>query len=119
MIGPVREKLHAAIGVKDYGKLAEAKAEMSALRKEYGIKPLQMFLPILIQVPLQFSGFRLLRNMAELPVPALVRENWLWAQDLTLGDPFYILPVANAAILFLTIKVRSQTSTSPSTHTTP
>lgn len=105
VIGPAREKLTAAYKVKDYRRMAEAKAELSALQKEYGVNPIKMFIPVLIQVPLQFGGFRVLRNMAELPVPALLKENWLWAQDLTLGDPFYILPVANAAVLYLTIKV--------------
>jgi len=107
IIGPVRERLQEAYRAQDHAKMAEAKAEMKALNQEYGIAPMKMFLPVLIQVPLQFGGFRVLRNMAELPVPALVKEHWLWAQDLTLGDPFYILPVANAAILYLTIKVRN------------
>lgn len=86
--------------------MAEAQAEISALHKAYNIKYSRMIIPVLLQIPLQFASFRVLRNMAELPVPAFQTENWLWTQDLTHGDPFFILPVVNATIIYLTIKVR-------------
>jgi YidC/Oxa1 family membrane protein insertase len=105
---PVREKMKAAYAVRDNAKMAEAKAELKELNKEYGVRMRKLFLPVLIQIPLQFGGFRTLRNMAELPVPALETENWLWAQDLTLSDPFCILPFVNAFITYLTIKVSVQ-----------
>lgn len=107
LVAPAREKLSMAYKAKDYRLMAEAKAEMNALKKEYGVNPFKMFIPVLIQVPLQFGGFRVLRNMAELPVPALPTENWLWTTDLTLGDPYYILPLINSFVLYLTIKVRN------------
>lgn len=107
LMAPAREKLSMAYKAKDFRLMAEAKAEMKALRKEYGVNLFGMFIPILIQIPLQFGGFRVLRNMAELPVPALQTENWLWTTDLTLGDPYYLLPLINAFVLYLTIKVRN------------
>lgn len=116
ILGPVRSKVQAAYKAGDHAKMAEAKAELNAIQKEYGVNPVKMFVPILVQVPLQFGGFRVLRNMAELPVPALEKENWLWAQDLTLSDPFLILPVASAAITYLTIKVCNFPQTSIKTN---
>jgi YidC/Oxa1 family membrane protein insertase len=108
IVKPLQDKMQAAVRAKDQRAMLEAKAELSTLRKELNVSPMKMILPILIQIPLQYGGFRVLRNMAGLPVPALETENWLWAQDLTLGDPFFILPIANAVILYMTIKVRNQ-----------
>lgn len=106
VITPLRQRIKEAHQARDYQKMGDARAELVAVQKAYGIRTLPMILPALVQIPLQFSGFRVLRNMAELPVPALETENWLWAQDLTLSDPFYILPVVNASLMYLIIKVR-------------
>lgn len=106
LVAPAREKLSLAYKAKDFRRMAEAKAELKALRKAYGVNPVGMFIPIIIQIPLQFGGFRVLRNMSELPVPALKTEDWLWTTDLTLGDPYFLLPLINGLVLYLTIKVR-------------
>jgi 60Kd inner membrane protein len=105
VLTPVRQRMTAAWKTGDHAQMTACKAELNVLNKKFGLKIWKLFIPILIQVPLQFGGFRVLRNMAELPVPALEQENWLWAQDLTLGDPFYIIPIANSVIMYLTIKV--------------
>jgi membrane protein insertase Oxa1/YidC/SpoIIIJ len=103
--GPIRQRMGAAWKSGDRAEIQVCKAQLSVLNKKYGFSTWKMFIPVLIQVPIQFGGFRVMRNMAELPVPALVKENWLWTQDLTLGDPYFILPVANAIIIYMTIKV--------------
>ena len=105
VVAPIRQRMAAAWKSGDHAQIQACKTQLSLLNKKHGLSSWKMLIPVLIQVPLQFGGFRVLRNIAELPVPALLKENWLWTQDLTLGDPFYILPVANAIILHLTIKV--------------
>jgi YidC/Oxa1 family membrane protein insertase len=105
ILTPARERMRAAYEARDHRAIAEARAELKALQKEYKVNPFMMFIPVILQIPMQFGSFRTLRNMAELPVPAFEKENWLWTQDLTLGDPYFIIPAANAAIMYLTIKV--------------
>ena len=105
VILPLRARINESLKEKNYQKMGEGRAELNAVQKEYGIKTLPMILPIFLQIPMQFGGFRTLRNMAELPVPALEKENWLWTQDLTLSDPYFVIPIANAATMYLTIKV--------------
>ncbi len=112
LMGPVRERMKAAYRAGDHRKMMEAKAELSALSKEYNLSTWKTLIPVLIQVPTQFGGFRVLRNMAELPVPALEKESWLWAQDLTLSDPYYVIPFIHAFVVYLTIKVRTHASDS-------
>lgn len=107
IMGPVRERMKAAYKDRDHRKLVEARTELKELSKAYGLSSWKMLIPTLIQIPTQFGAFRVLRNMAELPVPAVERESWFWAHDLTMGDPYYVVPFVNAAIIYLTIKVRT------------
>ncbi len=108
VIGPARQRMKAAYNAGNQSKMAEARAEVKAIHKEYGLSSWKMLIPVMIQIPIQFGGFRLLRNMVELPVPAFEKEHWLWAHDLTLSDPYYIIPFVNAVVIYLTIKVRTR-----------
>ncbi|ERF73166.1 hypothetical protein EPUS_03007 [Endocarpon pusillum Z07020] len=104
VLRPVKERMKAAYKAGDHRKMVEARTELKELNKEYGLSSWKMLIPTLIQIPAQFGAFRVLRNMAELPVPALEKESWFWAHDLTLGDPYYVVPFINALVVYLTIK---------------
>ena len=105
-IEPLKKKALDAQRSGDQQALAQAQGEIRLIKKEAGVSFTAMFAPILVQVPLQFGAFRLLRNMCEIPVPALETEHWLWSTDLTLSDPYVILPVFSAAVLYYNVKVR-------------
>jgi YidC/Oxa1 family membrane protein insertase len=47
--------------------------------------------------------------MSNLPVPDMTNGGWLWFQDLTVGDPYYILPFASSAVVYYTIKRGGET----------
>jgi YidC/Oxa1 family membrane protein insertase len=102
---PIQAKIKECSRNQDYQGRAQAIQELKAVNAEYALKPRRMFYPLLVQLPLQFGGFRLLRNMADLPVPAFLEENWLWAPNLTHGDPFGVTPAANALLIYLAFKV--------------
>ncbi|KAF7502050.1 hypothetical protein GJ744_008136 [Endocarpon pusillum] len=104
VMGPVKQRMRAAYKAGDHRKMAEARTELKELSREYGLSSWKLLIPLLVQIPTQFGAFRVLRNMAELPVPALEKESWFWAHDLTLGDPYYLLPCVNAVVIYLTIK---------------
>jgi YidC/Oxa1 family membrane protein insertase len=63
--------------------------EMMALYKQEKVNPAGGCLPLLLQLPILWGFFRLLA------VSINVRhEPWmLWIQDLSLKDPYYILPI--------------------------
>lgn len=46
-----------------------------------------------------------LRGMSNLPVPSLKAGGLSWFTDLTVPDPFYILPVATAVTTLVTLEV--------------
>jgi YidC/Oxa1 family membrane protein insertase len=105
IIKPLRAEYMEAAKAKDQVKMIQLRTELSAVNKEYGISMWKAFLPLVIQVPLQFGAFRLLRGMTSLPVPAFEHEPWLWTTDLTIGDPYFILPVMSSALVYLNIKM--------------
>jgi len=58
----------------------------------------------LLQIPLGYGCFRVVRGMASLPVPGLMTESVSWLTDLTAPDPYFILPVATSAFLYFSLK---------------
>lgn len=103
---PITARMRAAQAARDQGASRKAWLERSALHKSAGIIWWKSFVPFL-QLPIGFGTFRLMRGMAALPVPGFDTGGLLWMTDLTLPDPYYILPVATAAAYYYTFKVPS------------
>ncbi|MGI8891482.1 MAG: membrane protein insertase YidC, partial [Chthoniobacterales bacterium] len=85
-------------------------AEVMRLYKDYGINPVSGCLPMLIQIPIFFGLFTMLRQAVELR-----NANFLWVHDLSqpdtvahipgLGWPINILPLIMAGTSFWMTKV--------------
>lgn len=99
---PLKEEYRMATLRGDRQDMMRVGAQMRALHKESGIKMLDGFKPLLIQIPLTFGGFRTLRNAAELPVPSMESESFLWLDSLTVGDP-WLLPIIIGAMTYRTM----------------
>ncbi|ALC44100.1 CG6404 [Drosophila busckii] len=79
--------------------------EMMVFMKEKGVNPLKNMIVPLAQAPLFISFFMGLRQMANTPVDSMRDGGLFWFTDLTMADPFYILPVITSATLYLTIEI--------------
>jgi YidC/Oxa1 family membrane protein insertase len=101
---PLRQRMLEAFRT-DPSQAMVLKGELDAVKRTYGIQAKWMFLPLL-QIPLGIGGFRVMRAMADLPVPSLESESVLWLYDVTMADPYYVLPVALAVVTWRTITVR-------------
>ncbi len=66
----------------------EMAAEIEQLQKDNGVNMFGGCLPLLIQMPLLFAFFGMLRKAAPLH-----GATWLWLHDLSSADPSHILPV--------------------------
>ncbi len=78
---------------KDAQKLNQATME---LYKKNGVNPFSGCLPILLQTPIFFALYQVLRSTIELKsVP------FLWMKDLTAADPYYILPILMGISMFI------------------
>lgn len=84
--------------------------EMKQAFKSAGINVWKGLGPF-INIPFGYGTFRLTRNMATLPVPGLETGGVLWFYDLTVADPYFILPILTGAGTYLMFKVRLQQRT--------
>jgi YidC/Oxa1 family membrane protein insertase len=83
--------------------------EMQELFKSEGVNPAGGCLPMLLQMPVFFAFFSLLRNSVE-----LWNAPWmLWIHDLSVADPYYVLPVVMGAAQFLQQRMTPMTTANP------
>ena len=82
-------------------KRAEMNQEIMALYKEHNVNPLGGCLPMLLQLPLLFAFYSLLAYSIELRQAPLV---W-WIHDLSLKDPYYVLPILMGISMFISQKM--------------
>ena len=101
---PLMDKVKTAQRNGDALGLQMALAEMRDLRASAGVKLSSMLWPT-IQIPIGFGFFRLMRGMSSLPVPGLDDGGLLWIRDLTLSDPYFILPIATSGAYYYAFKV--------------
>jgi len=57
-------------------------------------------------MPFFISFFLGIRGLANYPLESMMYGGTLWFPDLTVADPYYILPVFTAITLFVTMEVR-------------
>jgi len=78
-------------------KKAEMNNEIMALHQAEGINMVGGCLPLLVQMPLFIAYFEVLSNVIELR-----QAHWFWLTDLSLPDPFHVLPILIILSMFLT-----------------
>lgn len=81
--------------------------ETMKLYKEHGVSPLGGCLPLLIQFPVLFALYPVLQSTIELRHATFM----LWIQDLSIPDPYYILPILMGITMFIQQKLMSRTPT--------
>lgn len=105
LTGPLRKDMMMAHKKNDTIESTKKRAELNRLHSSHGISPWKAMIPA-AQIPFGFGCYRVVSNMCELPVPGLATESVGWLQDLTVSDPYFILPVISAALMHYTLKVR-------------
>lgn len=79
--------------------------ELSALMRREKVNPLKNMIVPLAQAPIFLSYFIGIRRMVNAPVESLHTGGLLWFSDLTVADPYYLLPLITCSTLFLTIQL--------------
>lgn len=103
---PLLEEIKQKYG-KDPQKMQQ---ETLKLYREQGINPLAGCVPLLIPWPMLLALFFVFQNTIQLR-----GQSFLWLQDLSAPDPFYVLPVFMAASLFVVqrISMKSMATVNP------
>ena len=77
-------------------KAGEMNAEIMAMQKANGVSMLGGCIPSLIQLPLLFAFFTMMTRVVELR-----QAHFFWMSDLSLPDPWHILPILMVVTSFL------------------
>jgi YidC/Oxa1 family membrane protein insertase len=77
-------------------KAGEMNAEIMAMQKANGVSMVGGCIPSLIQLPLLFAFFTMMTRVVELR-----QAHFFWLPDLSLADPYHILPILMVVTSFL------------------
>ena len=94
---------------KHKGDPQKMQAAMMELYKKHGANPFGGCLPLVLQIPVFFAIYRVLYNAVELKNAPFA----LWIHDLSVMDPYFVLPVLMGISMYV------QQSLTPSTFTDP
>jgi len=87
---------------------AEMNKEVMAIYSREGINPVGGCFQMFLQMPVWFGLNTALRYAIEMR-----HATWLWVQDLSAKDPYYILPVLMGVSMYLVSKMTPMTATDP------
>jgi len=100
------EDMKGAVSERNSDAILAARQKQSRIYKQFQVNPFKTMAPIFMQGVIGFGAFRCLRGMTTLPVPGFTESGWLWFQNLTIADPYYILPAITGGIMWYVMKVR-------------
>jgi len=100
----MQERMRDASNLQNPAFQATITTEMTELFSKNNCHPIKALLSPMIQLPLFISFFFALRGMSYLPIESMKTGGLFWFTDLTLQDPYFILPVLASATMLLTIE---------------
>ncbi|XP_077994926.1 mitochondrial inner membrane protein OXA1L-like [Glandiceps talaboti] len=103
------DKLTVAKSTGSNMDIARANHDLQTFMKTNKVNPLKNFLVPLAQAPIFISFFIGLRKMAMLPVDSMKCGGLFWFTDLTVADPYYILPVTASLTMMASIELGGET----------
>jgi YidC/Oxa1 family membrane protein insertase len=81
--------------------------EIMKLYQESGVNPFGSCLPLLIQLPIFITMFYVIKDFGYTH-PDFTSGGILWFQDLSVQDPFYILPILSAVTMLAASEITSK-----------
>ena len=99
-----RTKLRDKQGRPNLEMQRKMNEETMAVYKEAGVNPAGGCLPLLLQMPILFAFYSLLSTAVDLR-----KAPWiLWIKDLSVHDPYYVLPIVMGVTQFLQVRMGPQ-----------
>ncbi len=101
---PISVKMTAAMRAGDQDTAMALRRDLQMINKRAGIKMWKSFVPML-QVITGYGTFFILRAMSKIPVPGLETGGVLWFYNISIPDPYFIIPGCTALILHWVLRV--------------
>ncbi|CAH8491185.1 unnamed protein product [Heterobilharzia americana] len=108
----LQERLTQARFSGNYVEAMRTSQEMQTFMRTNNLNPLKTFKYMIFQIPVFLSVFTGIRGLVNLPVVSMQTGGIGWFTDLTLADPYYILPFLSMASLILTFEYSGSESPS-------
>ncbi|KAJ6438210.1 OXA1-like protein [Purpureocillium lavendulum] len=77
------------------------------LKEQYGASNWGMLWSFM-QIPFTFGLFRIVSGMTHIPVPSLETAGYLWFQDLTATDPYFVLPALGTGLMISALALNAK-----------
>ena len=91
------------------GEPQKMNAKMMELYKKHNANPMGGCLPMILQIPVFFAIYRVLLNSIELK-----HAEWIgWYNDLSVMDPYYVLPILMGASMYWQQRITPTNFTDP------
>ncbi|XP_003383873.1 PREDICTED: mitochondrial inner membrane protein OXA1L-like [Amphimedon queenslandica] len=84
---------------------AQENARLLMLYRKHNCNPVKMMIMPFLQFPVFISFFIALRRMAQAPIESMKDGGLFWFTDLTLPDPYYILPITSSLLFMANIEL--------------
>jgi len=99
-----RTKLRDKAGKPNLEMQRKMNEEVMAVYKEAGVNPASGCFPLLLQMPILFAFYSLLSTAVDLR-----KAPWmLWIKDLSVHDPYYVLPIIMGITQVLQVRMGPQ-----------
>jgi YidC/Oxa1 family membrane protein insertase len=105
-VNAIQEKMKMASRSRDMEMHKILMQRMNNLRRMSGLRTSRMMVSML-QIPLAITLFMSLRHVLVLPevFPGIKTQGFLWFKDLTVLDPYFILPIISAFLSYWSISL--------------
>ena len=120
----IQPQMQNLMSEMEYAKATGSPQEMQTaaikvrkLLAENNCSPFRSLLLPLVQMPIFLSFYFALDGLAKAKLPALVSGGFSWVQDLSVADPYYVLPITSAFMTLLVIETGAETGTSQMNQT--
>jgi len=104
----LQEKISDARRRGDLFEMAQLTQELQTLSNKKGINPFKNMIPMGAQLPVFMSFFFGLRGMTNCPVESMSTGGILWFENLTVTDPFYLLPLMTCCTTYLQFRTGAE-----------
>ncbi|KAI7160365.1 hypothetical protein KC349_g3564 [Hortaea werneckii] len=105
VLKPFQNKMTECQKAGDREGMMMALQQMQLVRQRAGLSYMAAFTPMIMQGMIGYCGFKLLRAMSNLPVPGFKDGGFLWLSDLTVPDPWGLMPVIMGAAVHLMVRM--------------
>ncbi|KAF1967265.1 hypothetical protein BU23DRAFT_516560 [Bimuria novae-zelandiae CBS 107.79] len=109
LLQPLQDQMEDAKRQGDDDRVQMLKMKQQGIMKDVGADLFKTFGTGVAQAVFGYGAWRTLRGISSLPAPGLSTDGWAWFTDLTVADPYYILPLATGGILYMTLKKGGET----------